>query len=59
MRLTLCVPTIRRPYQQLLDSIKAAVPALDAAGIEHSMVSEVGNPYVSQTRNVMLRKTLN
>lgn len=58
MKLALCVPTIRRPYQQLLDSIKAAVPALDEAGIEHQMVSEVGNPYVSQARNVMLRKAL-
>lgn len=58
MKIALCVPTIRKPYQQLLDSIRAALPALDAAGIEHSMVSEIGNPYISQARNVMLRKTL-
>ena len=58
MKVVLCVPTITRPYQQLLDSIRAAVPALDAAGIEHQMVSEVGNPYISQARNVMLRKAL-
>jgi glycosyltransferase involved in cell wall biosynthesis len=58
MKVVLCVPTITRPYQQLLDAIRAAVPALDAAGIEHQMVSEVGNPYISQARNVMLRKAL-
>lgn len=58
MKVILCVPTIRKPYQQLLDSVRAAVPLLDAAGIEHGMVSEVGNPYVSQARNVMLRKAL-
>lgn len=58
MKVVLCVPTITRPYQQLLDAIRAAVPALDAVGIEHQMVSEVGNPYISQARNVMLRKAL-
>lgn len=58
MKVVLCVPTIRKPYQQLRDSIAAAVPVLDAAGIDHSIVSEVGNPYVSQARNVMLRKAL-
>ena len=58
MKVVLCVPTITRPYQQLLDSIRAAVPLLDEAGIEHQMVSEVGNPYISQARNVMLRKAL-
>jgi len=58
MKVVLCVPTIARPYQQLLDSIRAAVPLLDEAGIEHQMVTEVGNPYISQARNVMLRKAL-
>jgi glycosyltransferase involved in cell wall biosynthesis len=58
MKVILCVPTLKRPYQQLLDSIKAAIPLLDDAGIEHGMVSEIGNPYVSQARNVMLRKAL-
>lgn len=58
MKVVLCVPTLTRPYQQLLQSIEDAVPALDAAGIEHQMVTEVGNPYISQARNVMLRKAL-
>ena len=53
-----CVPTIRAPFPQLLDSLRAAVPLLDAEGIEHQMVSEIGNPYISQARNVMLRKAL-
>lgn len=58
MKIVLCVPTITKPYQQLLQSIEAAIPALDAAGIDHYMVSEVGNPYISQARNAMLRKAL-
>jgi glycosyltransferase involved in cell wall biosynthesis len=58
MKVVLCVPTLTRPYQQLLQAIEDAVPALDAAGIEHQMVTEVGNPYISQARNAMLRKAL-
>ena len=58
MKVVLCVPTIKKPYPQLIDSIEASVPVLDEAGIDHSIVSEVGNPYISQARNVMLRKAL-
>lgn len=58
MKVILCVPTIRKPYPQLLESIKNAIPLLESEGIEHAMVSEVGNPYISQARNVMLRKAL-
>ena len=58
MKVTLCVPTITKPYQQLLKSIEASVPVLEEAGIEHGMVLEVNNPYISQARNAMLRKAL-
>lgn len=58
MKVVLCVPTLTKPYKQLRDSIKASIPILDEAKIDHSIVSEVGNPYVSQARNVMLRKAL-
>jgi hypothetical protein len=37
---------------------RSRVPAMDAAGIEHSMVWEVGCPYVSHARATMLRKAL-
>ena len=57
-KVALCVPTIKKPYPQLLDAIQNAVPLLDEHGIEHQMVSEVGNPYISQARNAMLRKAL-
>lgn len=58
MKVTFCVPTIRKPFPQLISSLKAALPSLDEIGVDHNMVSEVGNPYVSQARNVMLRKAL-
>ena len=58
MKVAFCVPTLRKPYPLFVDSLAASIPLLDAAGIEHQAVSEVGNPYISQARNVMLRKAL-
>lgn len=58
MKAVLCVPTVRKPYQETLDAIQASVALLDAAGIEHGMVSEVGNPYISCARATMLRKAM-
>ncbi len=58
MKVVLCIPTLRKPYKQLRDSVAEAIPILEDAGIEHRIVSEVGNPYISQARNVMLRKAL-
>lgn len=57
-RVVFCVPTIRRPYQQCLDSLEASVPLIQAAGWEDMMVNEVGNPYISAARATMLRKAL-
>jgi len=54
----LCVPTLTRPFQQTLDAIRASVPALEAAGWQHSMVNEIGCPYISAARATMLRKAL-
>jgi glycosyltransferase involved in cell wall biosynthesis len=53
-----CIPTLKKPYQCTLDSLEASVPLLDAAGWKHSMVSEVGSPYISCARSIMLRKAL-
>lgn len=53
-----CIPTLRKPYQVCLDSLEASVPLIDEAGWEHGMVSEVGSPYISCARSVMLRKAL-
>ncbi len=58
MKAVLCTPTVNRPYQQYLDSVEAAIPAMDAAGIEHSIIFERDNPYISAARASMLRKAL-
>lgn len=47
-----------RPFQPFLDAMEAAIPLLDAAGIDHQMVFEVGCPYISSARATMLRKAL-
>lgn len=57
-KVVFCVPTIRKPFQPLLDSLEAALPLFDAAGYDHYMVSEVGCPYISAARATMLRKAL-
>jgi glycosyltransferase involved in cell wall biosynthesis len=53
-----CTPTITRPYQQYLDALEASVPVLDAAGIKHQAVFEIGSAYISHARATMLRKAL-
>jgi glycosyltransferase involved in cell wall biosynthesis len=58
VKVALACPTYTKPFPQLLASVEAAIPAMDAAGIEHGMVWEVGCPYVSHARATMLRKAL-
>lgn len=57
-KVVLCVPTLTRPYAQTLKAIEGSVAALDAAGFDHYLVSELGNPYINGARATMLRKAL-
>lgn len=58
MKVIFCTPTRAKPTQQFLDSLAASVPLLEAAGWEHGAVYEIGCPYISHARSVMLRKAL-
>ena len=58
MKVVFGIPTLTRPFQQTLAAIEASVPLLDAAGLDHHMVSKVGCPYISAARSVMLRQAL-
>lgn len=58
MKVAFAVPTLTRPKQECLAALGASIPALDAAGIEHQTVWEVGCPYISHARATMLRKSL-
>ena len=53
-----CIPTVTQPYQCTLDSLAASVPLIEAAGWAHRIVYEVGSPYISCARSIMLRKAL-
>ncbi|HKJ63589.1 MAG TPA: hypothetical protein VKA94_16595 [Hyphomicrobiales bacterium] len=58
MKVVLCTPTVDRPRQACLDAVEGSVPALDAAGIEHSIVYKIGWPYISHARAEMLRQAM-
>ncbi len=54
--IVICTPTITKPYAAYLEALENSVPALDAAGIKHKLVFEVGSVYISWTRANMLMK---
>lgn len=58
MKAAILTPTIRRPHPAYVAAIKAAVPALEAAGIGQVGGFTVGNPYISAARAEMLHKAL-
>lgn len=58
MKVAICTPTIKQPFDAYLESLEASVPALDAAEVEHVTVFEVGCPYISGARCTMLGKAL-
>lgn len=54
-----CIPTITKPYQVMMDSLQASIPLITAAGWEEGSVYQIGCPYISAARSMMLRKALN
>lgn len=58
MKVVFCTPTRERPHPAYLAALEASIPALDAAGIEHSTVFEVGCPYISSAMATLARKAL-
>lgn len=58
MKVVFCCPTYSRPTDAFLQAMDATVPLLDAAGYDHSIVFEVGCPYISGARCTMLTKAL-
>lgn len=57
-KVAFCIPTLTKPYEVCLKSLRASVPVIQYAGWEDCMVSEVGCPYVSAARATLLRKAL-
>ena len=57
-KVVFCIPTIHKPYQVCLDSLEASIPLINAAGWEDGAVYQIGCPYISAARSMMLRKAL-
>lgn len=58
MKIVICTPTRKRPTKAFLSALETAVPVLEAYGIEHSTVFEVGCPYISHAMAKLTRKAL-
>lgn len=57
-KVVFCVPTIKKPFKECLDSLEMSIHLIQADGWDEGMVSEIGNPYISAARSYMLRKAL-
>lgn len=57
-KVVFCVPILRRPYPQFIESLEASIPVIRAAGWDEELVQEIDNPYISGARAKMLRKAL-
>ncbi|MBK6906383.1 MAG: hypothetical protein IPH08_04445 [Rhodocyclaceae bacterium] len=51
-------PDDLQAYRVTLDSLEASLPALEASGWDHAAVYQIGCPYISAARSMMLRKAL-
>lgn len=58
MKVVICTPTRDRPHAAYLAALEASIPALDAAGIQHSTTFEIGCPYISSAMATLARKAL-
>jgi len=58
VKVALLTPTTTGPHPAYLAAMEATVPVLDAAGIEHGLCVNPGNPYISFSRAFLLRKGL-
>jgi len=57
-KVVFCVPIVRAPYPQFIESLEAEIPLIRAAGWDEELVQEINNPYISGARAKMLRKAL-
>src|SRR6185369_15015952 len=55
----ICCPTISEPHPATLKAIEDSIPLVEEAGWTHTIVFEIGCPYISAARSKMIRKALN
>ncbi len=57
-KVVFCIPTLTRPFDVTLESLRKSVPLVTSAGWLEGTVFQIGCPYVSAARSMMLRKAL-
>lgn len=57
-KVVFCIPTLTKPYDVMTESLKASIPLITQAGWEEGSVYQIGCPYISAARSMMLRKAL-
>lgn len=57
-KVVFATPCMSRPTEPYLAALEACLPAVEAAGWDHSAVYETCNPYISGARAKLLRKAL-
>jgi hypothetical protein len=45
-KVVFCVPILRKPYKQFVESLEAEIPLIHAAGWQEELVQEIDNPYI-------------
>lgn len=57
-KVVFCIPIVNRPQSATVESLKASLPVIEAAGWEHCMAQTIDVPYISAARGSMLRAAL-
>lgn len=58
MKVVFVTPTRARPHKNFIKALEESVPVLDKAGIEHSVIFEIGNHYISHALSLLVSKAL-
>jgi len=57
-KVVFCIPTRKKPHPAFLKALEDSLPLIEAAGYEHAMCAETGNPYISAARATCLKAAL-
>ena len=58
MKVVFCTPSLAGPTAPYIKALEDSIPLIVGAGWEEGYAQEVGNPYISAARSIMLRKAL-
>jgi glycosyltransferase involved in cell wall biosynthesis len=57
-KVVFCIPSLAGPTSHCIAALEASVLLIEAAGWEHQLSQEIGNPYISAARATMLRHAM-